>query len=177
MPRSALTGRSGLSLCRRHQAAGTTLYSCVFGVPANAVDVPTATITYPKVAVNGTAYVADQSGAVQSYTLTASTATVSFDPAANALVVKVRLLGNLQTSGGTAAATTDLGTFSGNGVVNAGRSKFSGQLDSSDRVSLFSSLSGWFFGTSETGVAFELLAADPGSGNRVSAVGTVVAGR
>jgi hypothetical protein len=53
----------------------------------------------------------------------------------------------------------------------------SGQLDSADRISLFSSFGGWFFGSSETASAFEILAADPGSGSRISVVGTVAAAR
>lgn len=162
---------------RTDRSAGSTLYSCVFGVPSIAADVPTTAIAYPKVGVNGTAYVTDQNGIVQTYTLTSSTGTVSFDPTAGALVVKVQLLGNLQSAGGTATTTVSLGTFTGNGVLNAARSKFYGQLDSADRVSLFSSFGGWFFGGTETGSAFEVYALDPATGNRVSAVGTVVAAR
>jgi hypothetical protein len=163
---------------RTDRSAGSTLYSCVFGVPAAAADVPSAATSYTRVGVNGTAYVADQGGGtVQTYVLTASTGTVRFDPAANALVVTVRLLGNLQTAGGVASATTDLGTFTGSGAVDAARGRFYGQIDSADRISLFSSLGGWFFGGSEAGAAFEILALNPNTGNRVSAVGTVVAAR
>lgn len=162
---------------RTDRSAGSTLYSCVFGVPLATADIPTGAVTYSKVGVNGTAYVADQNGNVQTYTLTSSTGTVSFDPASGAMVVKVQLLGNLQTASGTATTTTSLGTFTGNGALNAGRTKFYGQLDSSDRVSLFSSFGGWFFGPTETASAFGVLAADPATGNRVSAVGTVVAAR
>jgi len=162
---------------RTDRTAGSTLYSCVFGVPMRSTDIPTAAVSYGKVGVTGTAYVSDQNGTVQTYTLTSSTGTVSYDPTSAALVLSVHLLGNLQTANGTAATTTDLGTFTGNGALDAGRSKFSGQLDSADRISLFSGFGGWFFGGTETGSAFEVLAADPSSGNRVSAVGTVVAAR
>lgn len=162
---------------RTDRAAGSTLYSCVFGVPAVAADAPTAATSYTRVGVSGNAYVADGGGTVQTYALTASTGTVRFDAATGAMIVSIRLLGNLQTANGTASATTDLGTFTGNAAVDRTRGRFYSQLDSEDRVSLFSSLSGWFFGGTEAGAAFSVLAADPGSGNRVSAVGSVVAAR
>lgn len=162
---------------RAERMAGPTLYSCAFGVPALAADVPTAAVGYDKVSVSGTAYVVDQGGTVQTYVLSGSTGTVAYDPATNAMVVKVRLLGNLQTANGVAAAITELGTFSGNGAVEAARARFAGQLDSSDRISLFSSFSGAFFGNSETGAAFEVLATDTDAGTRVAAVGTVAASR
>jgi hypothetical protein len=161
---------------RTDRSAGSTLYSCVFGVPTTLADRPTAAVSYTKVAVNGTAYVAGASG-TQTYVLTASTGTARYDATTNALVVQVHLLGYLQAGGSTATTTTDLGTFTGNGVVDATNGKFSGQLDSSDRVSLFSSFGGWFFGGTEAGAAFEVLAADPGTGTRASVVGTVVAAR
>lgn len=162
---------------RTDRSAGSTLYSCVFGVPTTLVDRPVVAVAYSKVAINGTAYVPDQSGAVQTYSIAASTGTVSYDATANALVVSLKLVGNLQTSSGTSAATTDLGTFTGSGAVDTARGKFSGQLDSTNRINLFSSFSGWFFGSSETASAFEVLAADPTTGTRMSVVGTVAAAR
>ncbi len=162
---------------RADRSAGASIYSCVFGVPTRLADRPTAPLSYGKVGVNGTAYVADGNGAMRTYTLSASTGTVGYDAASNAVVVRMRLIGNLQTAAGTASAVTDLGTFSGNGAVNASRGQFSGQLDGTDRVSLFSSFGGWFFGDTEAASAFEILAADPGSGDRMSVVGTVVAVR
>lgn len=165
----------GLSL-RTDRSVGSTLYSCVFGVPSTAADVPATAVGYASVGVGGTAYVATPGG-LQTYALSASTGTARFDPATGALVVSIRLIGNLQTATGTAAATTDLGTFTANGAVDAARGRFYGQLDSVDRVNLFSSLGGWFFGGTEAGAAFEILAVDPATGNRLSAVGTVVAAR
>ena len=160
---------------RTDKPTGTSLYSCVFGVPALAADVPATATSYGKVTVTGTAYVIDASGTVQSYALTGSTGSFGYDPATGALAMTVHLLGNLQTAGSVAAVSTDLGTFTGSGAI-AGAA-FSGQLDSGDRVSLFSSFSGAFFGGTEAGSSFEVLATNPGSGTRVAAVGTLAAAR
>ena len=162
---------------RADRSAGTTLYSCAFGVPAIAADVPTAATSYGKIAVAGSAYLLDQNGAVQSYVLSSSTGTMSYDPTADAMVVTVRLVGNLQTASGTASATTDLGTFTSTAAVTAARARFAGQFDSDNGVSLFSSLSGAFFGDTEAGLAFEVLAANTTNGTRVAAVGTLAASR
>ncbi len=162
---------------RTDRSSGSTLYSCVFGVPTTLADRPTAAVTYGKVAIDGTAYLLDPSGAVQAYSISASTGTVSYDATANALVISIKLVGNLQTSGGTSATAVDLGTFTGSGAVDSSLGKLSGQLDSVDRISLFSSFGGWFFGSTEAASAFEILAADPTSGARISVVGTVAAAR
>lgn len=162
---------------RTDRSAGPALYSCVFGVPATLADRPVTAISYGKVAVTGTAYVSDGSGSVQTYSVAASTGAVSYDATAGALVVSIKLVGNLQTAGGTDPTAIDLGTFTGNGAVDATRAKLYGSLDSADRISLFSSFGGWFFGGSETASAFEILAADPNTGNRMSVVGTVAAAR
>ena len=162
---------------RADRPAGSTLYSCVFGVPTSLADRPAASVSYGKVGVGGTAYVADGNGGMRTYSLAASTGTVSYDAASNALVVRVRLTGNLQTSAGLEATTTELGTFMGTGAVDAARGSFSGQLDSDDRVSLFSSFGGWFFGDAEAASAFEILATENGGGGRMSVVGTVNAAR
>lgn len=162
---------------RADRSSGTTLYSCAFGVPALAADVPTSAASYGKVAVTGTAYLTDQAGAVQAYLLSGSTATVSYNPTAKAVVVTVQLLGNLQTAGNTASTTTDLGTFTSSAAVDSARARFSGQLDSANRISLFSSLSGAFFGDTEAGLAFEVLATNTNNGARVVAVGTIAASR
>jgi hypothetical protein len=161
---------------RADRSTGQMLYSCVFGVPAAVVDGPTTTVSYARVGINGTAYVA-QNGGVQTYVLTASTGAARFDPTTRALVVTMHLVGNLRMAGGTSTATTDLGTFTGSGAIDATRGRFYGQLDSNDRVSQFSSFGGWFFGGTEAGAAFEILAADPATGSRVSIVGSLVAAR
>ena len=162
---------------RADGSGGATLYSCIFGVPARPADRPTATMSYGKVGVNGTAYVSDGSGAVRTYSLAASTGTMGYDAATDAMVVRMRLIGNLQTPSGVSSTAVDLGNFTGTGSVNVARSQFSGQLDSGDRVSLFSSFGGWFFGGTEAASAFEILAADPAGGDRMSVIGTVVAAR
>jgi hypothetical protein len=161
---------------RTDRAAGSTSYSCVFGVPSLGVDVPTTATTYSRIAVDGTAYLPDASGTVQSYVLSASTGSLAFDPA-RGMVVSVHLLGNLRTASGVSATSTDLGTFTGTGAVDAARIRFAGSLDGAGQVSLFSSFAGAFFGGTEAGSAFEILAADAGTGARVTAVGTITASR
>lgn len=161
---------------RADRTAGSTLYSCIFGVPTLPADLPATATTYAAASVAGTAMLLDANGAVATYALSSGTGTIGID-AAGKVTVTVHLLGNLQTANGTASATTDLGTFTGTGKVESARVRFSGALDSSDRVSLFSSFSGAFFGGAEAGAAFEVLAADPNTGARVAATGTIAAAR
>ena len=106
-----------------------------------------------------------------------SSGTVSYDPGDNAMVFSIRLTGFLNTASGSATSATDLGSFTGRAVVDANRGSYQGQLDGVDRLSLFSSIGGWLFGPSEAAAAFEILAADPAQGGRMSVVGRVVAAR
>lgn len=160
---------------RADRSAGTTMYSCVFGVPSLAADVPAATIGYGRVGVAGTAYMTDANGVVQAYVLSASTGTARYDANGKAIAFQVHLVGYLQTGTSLAATSTDLGTYSGSAAIDAARVRFAGSFDGGDRINLFSSFAGAFFGGVEAGAAFQILATDPKSGNRVAAVGTVVA--
>jgi hypothetical protein len=157
------------------RSAGPTLSSCVFGVPSVPADVPGVPVSYSKVSVTGTAYMADANGVVQTYVLSASTGTARYDAAGNAVVVQVHLVGYLQTGTTLAATATDFGTYTGTGPVEAGKVRFGGSLDGTDYVSLFSSFAGAFFGGVESGAAFEILATDTKSGNRIAAVGSLAA--
>lgn len=161
---------------RVDRTAGSTLYSCVFGVPALAADVPSGAASYSRTSVTGTATVLDANGSVATYALSNATASIAVN-AAGTVTVTVHLLGNLQTANDTASATTELGTFTGTGTIEAARVRFAGSLDSTDQVSQFSSFSGAFFGGSEAATAFEVLATDPNTGARVAAVGTVATAR
>ena len=160
---------------RATRSAGTTLYSCAFGVPSVPADVPSITVGYGKVGVTGTAYMTDANGVVQTYVLSASTGTARYDASTRTMSVQVHLLGYLQTGTTLAATATDLGTYSGTAPVDAAKVRFDGSLDGSDHVSLFSSFAGAFFGGIEAGAAFEILATDTRSGNRIAAVGNLAA--
>lgn len=158
---------------RADRSAGTTLYSCVFGVQSLVADVPTAAITYSKVSVTGIAYMTAANGTLQTYVLSGSTGTASYDAAGKAIAVRIHLIGYLQTGSTVAPTSTDLGTYTGSGTVEAAKVRFAGSLDGVDRISLFSSFTGAFFGGVEAGAAFEILASDTVSGNRVAATGTI----
>ena len=160
---------------RADRPAGTTQYSCVFGVPSLPTDLPSAAVTYARVSVAGTAYMLDRNGGLQSYALTASTGTVSYDPSTRMVTVKMHLFGSLQGGSTTATTSTDLGIYTGSASVDATRVRFAGALDSADRVNSFSSFSGAFFGGVEAGSAFETLSTDASTGNRVTVVGTIAA--
>jgi hypothetical protein len=160
---------------------GQTLqYQCVFGVPTRLTDPPDATtVTFTRVGINGAAYVAPVGGGLQTYALTASTATLSVNVATGEATTVLRLVGTLQTASGPASTTTELGTFTGVGDFDDTRPSFYGPLTSTDRDSQFSFFGGWFFGPQGREAAFstQILAVDRTTGARMSVLANVFAAR
>ncbi len=169
----------GFSL--RAQRFGQTLqYLCVFGVPTLLSDPPSdANVVFSRVAVGGSAYVAPVAGGLQSYALINSTAAISVDVARGELRTTIRLIGNLLGPSGPAATTTDLGTYTAVATFDGTSQSYYGPLTSTDRQSQFSFLGGWFFGPQgrEAAYAAQVLAVDPATGARVSAIMNVTAAR
>ncbi|WP_083836050.1 hypothetical protein [Sphingomonas elodea] len=173
-------GRS-FSLTTRNTPSGSqTQYLCVFGVPTQAADLPTSgTQSYTRIVVGGTAFTSSTGGTTRSYTLGKSRATLSADFAGRSVVLSIQLVGVQSATVDPSATEVDLGTYTATVPLDVPQNRFTGSLVSSDRSSLFSLLGGAFFGPqgSETMTAFEIVAVDTKSGDRITALGGVAAAR
>lgn len=154
-------------------------YRCIFGVPTQLADLPTAGVTYARTGVNGQAYSAPvPSGVRTGYTVERSTATIRYDPAGR-VELTVRLIGTEQTPSGPAATGTELGTYTATLPIDRTRGIYGGALSATGRQVDAFNVGGWFFGpaATETGVAIALLSYDPATNTRVSALINVVGAR
>ncbi len=157
----------------------TVQYGCAYGVPTLATDLPAgASVPFGKVAVNGTAYAVEGAGGTpRTYSVAASTATLTLEPARGVATLRVVLLGNLLTATGTAATSTELGTFEGSLPIDRSLPSVAGQIGSSNRSTQISSVAGWFFGPQarEAALLFSLYAVDPPTDTRMTVTGRVLA--
>lgn len=176
---TALDYARGLAL--RAVRPGSTFarqYQCVFGVPTLATDLPTASVTYARAGVNGSATLVDAQFAIKTYAIAGSTVAVTFDPVAKRVTGTIRLSGILQTANGPSGNAVDLGTYAITAPLSAtGRTSFyASTLPSTDRNSQYSSLGGWFFGPQarELGASFEIYSTDA-TGGRLSVLGNLIA--
>ncbi|MES2336485.1 MAG: hypothetical protein V4537_00115 [Pseudomonadota bacterium] len=174
----ALDYTRGLSL-RALRLGRPAQYQCIYGVPTLATDLPAASVVYARTSLIGTIYAATTGGAQQVYSTEASVVGFTLDPVTSRVTFTLRLLGTLQTASGPATTTTDLGTYTGTGTINAARTSYSGTLTSADRTVQFGTFGGWVFGPQarEAGLTLTLLALEPVSGTRVSVLGNIVATR
>ncbi len=133
---------------------------CVLGVPTRPSDVPpVASVSFTRFRVNGNAF-DNSSGALVTYTLSKSTATLSVDLTTGIFTTTLHAIGT--TAGG---ADTDFGTFSGSGSLGISDASLSGAFFSSPAGPLGGPLNGGFFGPqgSEFGYTFTLLRSTVGS--------------
>jgi hypothetical protein len=154
-------------------------YRCIFGVPTQVGDLPTASFYYARTGVNGQAYSAPvPSGVRSSYTVERSTATLRYD-AGGRVELTIRLVGTEQGPNGPATTGTELGTYTASLPIDRARGIFGGALTSTGRQVDAFNVGGWFFGPAarESGAAVALLAYDPATNTRVSALINVTAAR
>lgn len=154
-------------------------FRCVFGVPTQVADLPTVSFGYARAGVNGQAYsVPVPSGAMSSYTVERSTATLRYD-AVGRVELTIRLVGTQQGPNGPAATGTELGTYTASLPIDRTRGIYGGVLTATNRQVDAFNVGGWFFGPAaeETGVAVALIAYDAATNSRVSALINVVGAR
>lgn len=152
-------------------------YQCVYGVPTRLDDLPTTAVTYTRGGLNGVATNYPSSGAPESYAVNQSEVTVAADFAANRLTLTVHLLGQLQTSSGTATATTDLGTYRGIATIDRSIGSYGGQITSGDRAVQTATFAGWFFGpqAAEPALSIGFDSLDQATGRRIIFLGNALA--
>ena len=167
----SLTGLVGTQLQRNY---------CVFGVPTVATDVPTGTnLTFSKVVISGIAYIKRPSGAIESYSLSGSTATLAFNMTNGNVLSNLALSGTRLIAGST--AVVPFGNFRTIQAfdIEPAQSKFAGRMEGTDRVATNSYYGGSFFGPqgAEAAYAFGLTTSDPATSAQIVVIGTVRATR
>ena len=149
-------------------------YVCAFGVPTLISDPPAETnVTFTGFSGNGVLRQYQSDGTVGVYSLTTSSESASVNTTTGQIDFAFSVSGTLiATYGpGTAAATVDLGSFTGQTTMDGIAQNFGGILSHQDNT-IQSQYQGWFFGPQ--GKELNLGAAilqDSGGGNRV--VGTL----
>ena len=153
-------------------------YSCLYGVPTRLDDPPrtAAAVTFTRTGFNGVAYAQPTTGGLETYALAGSPVTLTVDLTTYRVSATVKLTGALVSASGTAAQTTDLGTYTGEVTIDEA-GFYNGLLRSTDRTVQAASFGGWFFGPqgAEAGFNVAIMAQDAGTERRISAIGNAVA--
>lgn len=152
-------------------------YSCVFGVPTLASDLPAGTqVAFTRTSLNGSALLMGRSGAPESYSLAPSVVSVTLDLVARKVRTSIQLKGYLLSASGTATTITELGSFSGEAAIDAA-GFYVGDLATTDRVNDQSSFGGWFFGPQarEAGFSVTITGGDNATGRSMAITGNVIA--
>jgi hypothetical protein len=143
---------------------------CALGVPMAQEDrLPGVVFAYSATTVSGEGITRPFSN--DSYDLAASVASMYVNPFAGTVFVQLDLRG-VPRAGGAAVL---LGTFQATATIDATKPSIDGSFTSSDRLIEQSSLGGWFFGPrgKEIGMAFQITATDPATGQARVYAGTM----
>ncbi len=180
-PTAAGTGLDytrGFGLTAQGLTGTPVQYGCIFGVPTVVGDAPAGSnIPFARVSVNGAAYV-NQGGALLSYSLTGSTATLAANVTSGTITTTIQLIGVLQTASGPTGGNIALGSYTGTGSIDTVVGSFNGTLaDSVASPTVNGTFGGWFFGPqgAEGAYVLTMSGVQPGTSNIMTVTATVAA--